>query len=51
LVAGYSISQVKSMEEAIAWLKRCPMADDSDVEIRPIYSPEDVDEIVSRLKR
>jgi hypothetical protein len=51
LVAGYSIWQVKSMEEAIAWLKRCPMADDSDVEIRPIYSPEDVDEIVSRLKR
>ena len=51
LVAGYWIWQVKSMEEAIAWLKRCPMADDSDVEIRPIYSPEDVDEIVSRLKR
>ena len=43
LVAGYWIWQVKSMEEAIAWLKRCPcpMPEDSDVEIRPIFSPED----------
>jgi hypothetical protein len=42
LVAGYSIWKVKSMEEAIAWVKRCPMTDDSEVEIRPIfsYSPE-----------
>jgi len=43
LVAGYWIWQVKSMAEAIAWLKRCPnpMYEDSDVEIRPIFSPED----------
>ena len=53
LVAGYWIWEVKSMHEAIAWLKRCPnpMTDDSDIEIRPIYSPEEVDEIVSRAKR
>jgi hypothetical protein len=46
LVAGYWIWQVKSMEEAITWLKRCPnpMPVDSEVEIRPIFSPEDVDE-------
>jgi hypothetical protein len=46
LVAGYWIWQVKSMEEAINWLKRCPnpMTVDSEVEIRPIYSPEDVEE-------
>jgi len=51
LVAGYSIWQVKSMEEAIAWVKRCPMTD-SEVEIRPIfsYSPEEVSEIVSQAK-
>ena len=51
LVAGYSIWQVKSMEEAIAWVKRCPMTD-GDVEIRPIfsYSPEEVSEIVSQAK-
>ena len=30
-----------------AWLKRCPMTDDSDVEIRPIFSPEDIGEAVS----
>ncbi len=43
LVAGYWIWQVKSMDEAIAWLKRCPcpMTDESDVEIRPIFSAED----------
>lgn len=49
LVAGYSIWEVKSLEEAIAWVKRSPMTD-ADVEIRPIfsYSPEDVGEITSR---
>src|SRR5271170_8003578 len=46
LVAGYWIWQVKSMEEAIAWLKRCPnpMNEDSEVEIRRIFSPEDFGE-------
>ena len=35
------------LEEAIAWVKRCPMANDSEVEIRPVftYSEEDVSEI------
>jgi hypothetical protein len=43
LVAGYWIWQVKSMEEAIAWVKRCPnpMMEESDIEIRPFFSPED----------
>jgi hypothetical protein len=52
LIAGYSIWQVKSMEEAIAWVKRSPLTDDSEVEIRPIfcYSPEEVSEIVSQAK-
>ena len=50
LVAGYWIWQVKSMEEALAWLKRCPnpMTDDSDVEIRPIWSLEEIDEAITR---
>jgi hypothetical protein len=49
LVAGYWIWQVKSMDEAIAWLKRCPnpMLEDSDVEIRPIFSPEDFGEALA----
>src|SRR5262245_48138449 len=44
LVAGYWIWQVKSMEEAITWLKRCPnpMTEESEVEIRPIFSREDI---------
>jgi hypothetical protein len=50
LVAGYWIWQVKSMEEAITWLKRCPnpMPVDSEVEIRPSFSPEDIDETITR---
>lgn len=47
LVAGFSIWEVKSMAEAIAWVKRCPLTDDADVEIRPIISPEDIGEAVS----
>jgi hypothetical protein len=34
------IWEVKSLEEAIAWVKRGPMTVDSVVEIRPIFSPE-----------
>jgi hypothetical protein len=50
LVAGYWIWEVKSMEEAIDWLKRCPnpMPEDSDVEIRPIYSMADVQELMAQ---
>jgi hypothetical protein len=49
LVAGYWIWEVKSMEEAVTWLKRCPnpMPVDSDVEIRPIFSAEDVAEALT----
>jgi hypothetical protein len=44
LVAGFWIWKVKSMQEAVEWLKKCPnpMPDeDSDVEIRPIFEMED----------
>jgi hypothetical protein len=43
LVAGYWLWQVKSMEEAIAWVKRCPnpMPGDSEIEIRPVFAMED----------
>jgi hypothetical protein len=42
-VAGFWIWQVRSMEEAIEWAKRCPnpMPGPSDLEIRPIWEPED----------
>ena len=40
------------MEEAIAWAKRWPLSDDSEIEIRPIfcYSAEEVSEIVAQAK-
>jgi hypothetical protein len=44
LVAGYWLWQVKSLEEAIAWVKRCPNpmpGEDSDIEIRQVYDMED----------
>jgi len=43
LVAGFWIWQVKSLSEAIDWVKRCPnpMMSDSDIEIRPIFDMED----------
>jgi hypothetical protein len=43
LVAGFWIWQVKSMDEAIEWAKRCPnpMPGDSDLEIRPVFEAED----------
>jgi hypothetical protein len=46
LVAGFWIWKVKSMEEAVEWVKRCPnpMNTDSDIEIRPIFEAEDLGE-------
>jgi hypothetical protein len=44
LVAGYWIWQVKSMEEAIEWVKRCPdpmPGEESEIEIRPLFEAED----------
>jgi hypothetical protein len=46
LIAGYWIWQVKSIDEAIEWVKRCPnpMLTDSIIEIRPVYEIEDFGE-------
>jgi hypothetical protein len=44
LVAGYWLWQVKSMEEAIEWVRRCPdpmPGEESEIEIRPIFEEED----------
>jgi hypothetical protein len=42
-IAGYWIWQVKSMEEAVEWVKRCPnpMLEDSEIEIRPEFEAAD----------
>ena len=52
LVAGYSIWQVRSMEEAVEWAKRFPnpMSGPSEVEIRPLWEPEDFNpELVAQV--
>ena len=43
LVAGFWLWEVKSKEEAIEWVKRCPnpMLTDSDIEIRQVFTAED----------
>ena len=46
LIAGYWIWQVRSLDEAIEWLKRCPnpMNEESDIEIRQVFEAEDFGE-------
>ena len=56
LVAGYWLWQVKSIQEAVDWVKRCPnpMPGESEIEIRPLYEttdfPEATPEIVAKEK-
>jgi hypothetical protein len=43
LIAGFWLWQVKDMDEAVEWVKRCPnpMGQESEVEIRPVFEAED----------
>jgi hypothetical protein len=41
LIAGYWIWQVRSMEEAVEWLKRAPFDGGTEIEIRPVYEAGD----------
>ncbi len=44
LIAGYWIWQVRSMEEAVEWARRCPdpmPGEDAELEIRPVFEAED----------
>jgi hypothetical protein len=43
LVAGFWLWEVKDMDEAVAWVKRCPnpMPGPSEIEIRPLYEEAD----------
>jgi len=49
LVAGYWIWEVKDMDEAVAWARRCPnpMPGPSELEIRPVYGMEDFAEAMT----
>jgi hypothetical protein len=46
LIAGYWMWKVKSMDEAVEWLKRCPNPhnEESEVEIRPVFENDDFGE-------
>ncbi len=49
LVAGFWLWRVKDMDEAVAWVKRCPnpMPGPSEIEIRPLYEMEDFGEVLT----
>ena len=42
LIAGFWLIQVKSKEEAIAWMKRAPFGDGVVLELRQVFEPEDM---------
>jgi hypothetical protein len=46
LIAGFWLWEVRSMDEAIEWVKRCPnpMESESEIEIRPVFEAEDFGE-------
>ena len=41
LIAGFWLWQVKSMDEAVEWLKRAPFDGGAEIEIRPVFEAED----------
>jgi len=54
LVAGFWIWQVKSMDEAVEWVLRCPdpmPGEESEIEIRPFYEAEDFGEAFTPEQR
>jgi hypothetical protein len=44
LIAGYWIWQVRSMDEAVEWLKRAPFDGGMEIEVRPVYEASDFGE-------
>ncbi len=49
LIAGFWLFQVKSKEEAIEWVKRCPnpMLEDSEIEIRQVFTADDFGDVLT----
>ena len=45
LIAGFWIWQVKSMDEAVEWLKRAPFDGGTEIELRPVFETEDFAEV------
>ncbi len=53
LIAGFWLWQVKSMEEAIEWIKRCPnpTGDDAQIELRPVHEMDDFSELTPEMRK
>lgn len=53
LIAGFWLWQVRSLDEAIEWVKRCPnpTGADSEIEIRPVYEADDFGEALTPALR
>jgi len=47
LIAGFWLWQVKSMEEAVEWLKRAPFDGGAEVELRPVFDADDFGEALT----
>jgi hypothetical protein len=41
LIAGFWLWQVKSIDEAVEWLKRAPFDEETEVELRPVFEADD----------
>jgi hypothetical protein len=51
LIAGYWLWQVRSMDEAIEWLKRAPFEEGAEIELRPVFEADDFgDEFTPELR-
>ena len=51
LIAGFWLWQVRSMDEAVEWLKRAPFDGGTEIELRQVFEPEDFGgEITQELK-
>jgi hypothetical protein len=53
LIAGFWLWQVKSMEEAVDWVKRCPnpTGTESVIELRPVFEVDDFGELTPELRQ
>jgi hypothetical protein len=47
IIAGFWLWQVRSMEEAVEWLKRAPFDGGTEIEVRPVFETEDFGDAMS----
>jgi hypothetical protein len=47
LLAGFWLWQVKSLDEAVEWLKRAPFDGGTEIELRPVFETEDFGEVMT----